>query len=497
MVGECHGRLCGSEKNVHLLVLGMIKSLIYEWKTIARERWLSVLFLLFFGCTLFAVRNGREHVGDRAAAIDKARHEQEVAEEATRFEIDSIARGLKRYEQSWLDPRMLSVYGQRMGRVVAMDPQPLAFVSTGQSDLFTHYTKPKLYGEAYALGFSELSNPVKLLFGSFDLAFVCIYLLPLLVVAFSYNVLSAERESGSLRLTLAQPISVFGWLLRKFMVRFVALAAVVVGSMMLAFLMMGLGLPHGTVRMVAVILSYAFFWFALSFWVNVTGKSSGSNAVKLMSAWIVVVLLLPAIIGQLATQLYPVPSRINMIHQYRVAEAEADKRASEILKTYYRDHPELARQDSSQPNRYQFWIEYFASIDLIKEAVMPVVDRYNRQLASQQAWVDQWRFASPAILLQDALTDLSGTSARHYSDFRQQVIAYADAWRSYFMPRMFRNEWMTTEALDQLPRHTYQSQHVRSSFLIDLLVMVLAAIGVLAAGWVTFRRLSTEQLLAG
>lgn len=473
----------------------MIKSLGYEWKSIVRERWLSVLFVLFFAITLFAVRNGKEKMDDRTAAIAKARDEQRAGETAKRHEIDSIARGLKRYEESWLDPRMLSVYGQRMGRVVAMDAQPLAFVSTGQSDLFTHYAKPKLYGEAYALGFSELANPVQLLFGSFDLAFVCIYLLPLLVLAFSYNVLSSERESGSLRLTLSQPISVFGWLMRKFLVRFLALAGVVVVGIVLAFAVMGLGLPAGTASFLAIVLVYAFFWFALAFWVNLTGRSSGSNAVKLVSAWIIIVLLLPAIIGQLATRLYSVPSRINMLHQYRVAEAEADKRASEILKTYYRDHPELAQPDSLQPNRYQFWIEYFASIDLIKQAVMPIVEQYDQQLQNQQAWVDQWRFASPAILVQDALNDLSGTSSRHYSDFRQQVIAYADAWRAFFMPRMFRNEWMTAENMDRLPSHAYESRHVESTFRVDFILLLLVGTGFFLFSWITFRRLSTEQLL--
>ncbi|HRG08845.1 MAG TPA: ABC transporter permease subunit, partial [Cyclobacteriaceae bacterium] len=132
---------------------------------------------------------------------------------------------MKTAPEPWLDPRSLSVYGQRAGRVVAMDAQPLALISTGQSDLYTHTVKPKLYGEANALGFSELSNPVQLMFGSFDLAFVCIYLLPLLVLAFSYNLLSADKESGVLRLTISQPISLYKWLFGKLVVRFVVLAA--------------------------------------------------------------------------------------------------------------------------------------------------------------------------------------------------------------------------------------------------------------------------------
>ena len=43
--------------------------------------------------------------------------------------------------------------------------------------------------------------------GRFDLAFVTVYLLPLLVLALSFNVLSEEREQGTLALTLSQPVS--------------------------------------------------------------------------------------------------------------------------------------------------------------------------------------------------------------------------------------------------------------------------------------------------
>ena len=43
--------------------------------------------------------------------------------------------------------------------------------------------------------------------GRFDLAFVTVYLLPLLVLALSYNVLSEEREQGTLARTLAPTLS--------------------------------------------------------------------------------------------------------------------------------------------------------------------------------------------------------------------------------------------------------------------------------------------------
>jgi ABC-2 type transport system permease protein len=51
-----------------------------------------------------------------------------------------------------------------------------------------------LFRYYYQLFENELPNPVNLLAGNFDLAFVLIYLFPLLLIVFCYGLFSAERE---------------------------------------------------------------------------------------------------------------------------------------------------------------------------------------------------------------------------------------------------------------------------------------------------------------
>ena len=54
---------------------------------------------------------------------------------------------------------------------------------------------------------NELENPVNLMTGAFDIAFVVIFLLPIFILAISYDLLSSERERGTLAMILAHPIS--------------------------------------------------------------------------------------------------------------------------------------------------------------------------------------------------------------------------------------------------------------------------------------------------
>jgi ABC-2 type transport system permease protein len=216
--------------------------------------------------------------------------------------------------------------------------------------------------------------------------------------------------------------------------------------------------------------------------------------VALVSVWVALVLLLPSIISQTANTLYPVPSRINMINEYRVAEAKAEKEAANMLKTYYRDHPELAPKDSTEKNQYSFWLEYFATIDVLKQAVSPVLNEYNESIAKQQAWVDKLGNLSPAIVLQSALNEQAGTSPAHYASYREQVIQFADTWKSYFMPRMFRNETMKPEDLPELPQFEYEpkvpSQLANSLMMLTAYVFITAFLSV-----ILFNFQNREQML--
>ena len=110
--------------------------------------------------------------------------------------LDSLQRGMEVSASRWTLPTSPMAVGNYHPRVASMEPQPMAFVSTGQADLFTHFVKPTATGDDFAMNFTEMISPVQLLFGSFDLAFVFVYLLPLLIIAFSYNVLSARKKAG-------------------------------------------------------------------------------------------------------------------------------------------------------------------------------------------------------------------------------------------------------------------------------------------------------------
>ncbi|WP_343486423.1 DUF3526 domain-containing protein [Allomuricauda sp. d1] len=466
----------------------------YELKLLLRSRWiqlLSIVLLLLFG---FSAYNGKQKVEKRKAAIAAAHDEVNENDVMMLKLLDSVERGMEVSASRWTIPTSPMAVGNYHPRVAAMDPLPLAFIATGQADLFTHYVKPTVSGDDFALNFTEMTSPVQLLFGSFDLAFVIIYLLPLLIIAFSYNVLSSEKESGTLRLLAAQPIGIQNWVLQKLGLRFLWLSVLVIGALVITFLVFGLDIfSQGTAvaKMAALILAYMLFWFAISFLVNLWAGSSAKNAVLLLGLWVLFVLLVPSVLNQLGETLYPMPSRTLMVNEMRGMKAEVTKRQDEILDNFLRDHPEYAINDSTQSRG--FYHRYMASKKLIEKELAPVVNAYEEQLQRQQNWVGRFKWISPAIITQESLNQMAGTSTQDYENFRKQVVVFANTWREHFMPFLYNNRDFSQTDYPNLPKFQFEQKPYSSLGVIPLLLII--SIGLFGLGFWTSSKERRESII--
>jgi ABC-2 type transport system permease protein len=106
----------------------------------------------------------------------------------------------------------------------------------------------------------------------------------------------------------------------------------------------------------------------------------------------------------------------------------------------------------------------------------PVIDRVDAQVRHQQAAIDWLKFLSPAILLQDAHNDISGTGAARHRVFLARVDCFHQRWRAFFTPLIFQKASFTT--FENVPRFTFQEEPtsaVVSRVLWSLLGLALPA----------------------
>lgn len=448
----------------------------------------AVIFAAAIGYGLW---NGVSWVRFQTRALASA-----AAEEAERYA--GLATRVADLEQSggqvsaFADPRSPANVGGRLGpRYAMLPPAPLAPLAIGQSDLLPYYFRVSTDARENIVAATEIENPQRLLVGRFDLAFVLIYLYPLLILALAYNMLSSEKEQGTLALALSQPVSLRTLVAGKVTVRALLLVGLVVLFSVPALLAGGADLqaPGAAVRVllwVTVVAGYGAFWFALAVLVASRDQSSATNATILASLWLALVVLLPSLFNLAVTSAYPVPSRVEMVQAMREASDAANEGGSKLLARYYEDHPELASGGAEQAMT-DFNVVRVAVNDEVERRVRPVIERYETQVASQQQAIDRLRFFSPAVLVQDALNDIAGSGVARHRHFMAQVNRYHQTWRAYFTPLIFQKARLT--AFDQVPRFAFAEEPTRD--VVGRVIWSVAGLVVpaLVVGWLAMRRL--------
>lgn len=458
-----------------------------EWRGLAADRTLWAVAALLAVMLLYGAFNGSRWSSEQVQRQEewKAERQERLAE--TRADLVRIEAGGDP-PGGFFNPRNPAQVGQNFAAAAAtMPPAPLASLSVGQSDLLPSYYKVTLDSREALLAGDELENPTNLLAGRFDVAFVLVFLYPLVILALSYNLLSGEKEQGTLALALAQPVS-----LRKLASgKILARGGLVFGlTVMLTFLgaVVGgidLSLPGAAARLLAffgITAIYGLFWFALALLVNAWGRASQVNAMILAGTWLTLALIIPSAVDLLASTLHPVPSRVEMIQAGRTATQEATARGSQLLGAYFADHPEMAPQGEIDAGDY--YTRKYVIEDEVAAQVAPLTARFEDRVRGQQAIVGMLQYLSPAVLAQQAYDDLAGTSYARFAHFQAEVERFAAGWKAHFLPMIFQKTTFTASALDALPQFEYvQERSADVASRVAKSATVILALAGLLLGW--------------
>jgi ABC-2 type transport system permease protein len=433
-----------------------------DWRNLKSDRTLWAVAALLACTILYGVHNGAAWVRFQTRTIHSA-----IADEAERH--SHVKRGIedanagRANPPSWKDPRNPYAVGYRLGsRYATMPPAPLASLAVGQSDLLPYYFRVTVNSRDTLMGHDEIENPVHLLSGRFDLAFVIIYLFPLMILALSYNLISGEKEDGTLAMTLSQPVSLRTLALGK--IGFRASFVLSVGAILsiAGAVLSGVDLLNGEVvpRLavwIGVVTAYALFWFGLAIAVNARGYSSATNAMALSGFWLVFVLLVPSLLNVVVKTVHPVPSRVEMIQAMRRASDEVVAQRSRVMAQFLEDHPELAPATSADANA-QYAVRSVAMTEEMERRVQPVLEAFDDQVSRQQDMADRYRFLSPAVLTQAALYDLAGTGVHRYKHFLRLAGDYHQKWQGHIQPMMVKSVKLSPQQIDELPQWRYREE---------------------------------------
>ncbi|OUJ75251.1 ABC transporter permease [Hymenobacter crusticola] len=335
-------------------------------------------------------------------------------------------------------------------------PTEWASLALGQRDVNPYYVKLRLLGLQGQLYASENVNPTKVLSGNFDLAFVLVYLFPLLIIALSFNLLSSEKEQGILVLLLAQPVRPGVVVAAKLTLRLLLVLglALLLSAVAVAWARVPLDGRVGV--WVALVVLYCLFWFGVVAIVTALQRNSAFNAVALVGAWLVLVVLLPGLLNVYVDATRPVPQGLELtIKQREEIHGGWDKPKSETMNRFFALYPQW--RDTATIRERFVWRWYYAFQHLGDESVRPLVAAYTDGLRQRFALVERLAWVSPAVNAQVSLAALAGTDLPTHLAFQQSATRYHDALRAFYYPYLFRKVAFTHDDYAKEPTHTFTS----------------------------------------
>ncbi|MFC1222893.1 DUF3526 domain-containing protein [Pedobacter sp. BG31] len=360
---------------------------------------------------------------------------------------------------------------------LANSPDNWAAFANGQRDINPYLISVTMLGLEGQLYDTDINNPVSLLLGNMDLSFVFIFLFPLVIIAFTYNLLSEQKESGIWSLLRAQTNQSFQVIWQKFLVRVAVIFSVALLLLLAAMFYLALPQDVTFLSVTVLILLYLSFWFAVSFFFISLGKSSNFNASALIAMWVLLCIVIPASFNLFLTRKYPVPEALqNVINQREGYHEKWDMAKDVTMKPFFKHYPQLKKYPFPEKKTFS-WYWYYAMQQMGDDQALASRLAIEKKLASRQDFTDIFAFFLPTIQTQLGLNKMAGSDLATHLEFQQAVRKYHEQIRLHFYPAIFLNRDVNDTYIKNYKLEKYNRQqipHVWINMLsVSLLTMVM------------------------
>jgi len=330
---------------------------------------------------------------------------------------------------------------------------------------------------------SILRNPLYQLLGNLDFSFVLVFLFPLVIIAFCFNLFSEEREGGTWSLVLSQAGRPERVLYQKLFLRFAAVQLTLFLLLSLAKFYLRIPVDAYFLAFAAVAILYVTFWFSLSWLVIRLGRSSSQNALALLFAWVLLTIVVPSALNALVVNIYPVPEAYEAMLESRDGyHNKWDEPKEPTLAKFKEIYPQFAEYEHPQGASFG-WFWYYAMQHLGDEAAAKASTELSQKLTQRNRFSQVASYLFPSAHTQLSLNTLSRSDLTNYLVFQRQLAEFHETKRLGFYPAIFAENAVSTVDWGAYGTESFQDSRP-VSWLAALFPLVLANVLLLGIAWV-------------
>jgi ABC-type transport system involved in multi-copper enzyme maturation permease subunit len=341
--------------------------------------------------------------------------------------------------------------------VIVKKPTPLSIFARGISYNVGNRVKV-LFGDKPMMteGKAESrDNPFLNRFFTFDFVTVLIIIISLVAFIFTYDICTGERESGTLKMMLANPVSRSVILLGKLLGTFLSLLPMLIFSFGLCLLVILFypSIEFGSSEWVRIGLIFIFsvvfllLFMILGLFVSSRVMNSGTSIVICLLLWVTLLFIIPNMANYSAISFIRVGSVDNLNHEIVELENEFQKKLWDYNKNmpqpdwaltwYYEASYDGLKMIGGATKSF---MEREKSINMFSEPLrIQYADKkwafrkyYISKIEKQQRAAKYFSFLSPSEVFKESVSGLCATDFESHNYFLDQIRTYREILVDYF-----------------------------------------------------------------
>ncbi len=389
---------------------------------------IALLFLFMAG--MMAIYTGKKFL-DRS---------EDIISKSGAFQKESIERNAKFHK----DDLGLVLYYIKFNLV--NETPKLAALNIGMRDLnpsIQGVTIRNLEEQRYN---ADFYNPSNAAVGNFDFSFVIVFLFPLVIVAFCYNLISEEEEKGTWKLLSVQSGNLQKLLDHKMLIRLLAVTAVYLVLIIIASLWIKIPLDPYYIAFVLTGWLYILFWFALCRWIVSFRKTSAQNALILLIVWVGINFIIPMSSNIVIQKIYPVHESLKAVMEQREGyHNKWDEPRRSTMEKFYKVYPQY-RNFTVEENDAFTWTWYYAMQHMGDLESAKSSEQYAQKMQKRNQAATYLGYFLPNLHTQLAESHLAKTDMSNHLQYGSSLKKFHEEKRLSFYPLIFSGK--NAESID-------------------------------------------------
>lgn len=226
------------------------------------------------------------------------------------------------------------------------EPSELAMLANGLDE-----TLPSHVSTDYADGLilsaeTYLDNPLSVLYGKIDFAFMVNIVMSLLAIVFTFNATTGEKEEGTLKLILSNSLARWKVLVAKFLGAFISISIPLILAILISLILLSASgtfdvfqadflLRFGLIILISFV--YISVFINIGIFISSMTQKSLNSKIMLLFMWVIFVLTIPKISNMITQVIYPVKSRQVLNLEKRMAIDNLNRERGNRLKEIWDD----------------------------------------------------------------------------------------------------------------------------------------------------------------